>query len=128
MGNVEKNINEYSGLELAYIGDAVWELEIRSYFLQYGYNLAKLNKLVKEQVNAKKQSLIYKEIINTLNDDLKSLAKRAKNSNIKTFPSSCSVMEYKEATAFEAIIGILYIQKKYDKIKKIIDKFIIKGD
>lgn len=128
MVNVDKNINEYSGLELAYIGDAVWELEIRSYFLQYGYNLAKLNKLVKEQVNAKKQSLIYKEIINTLNDDLKSLAKRAKNSNIKTFPNSCSVMEYKEATAFEAIIGILYIQKKYDKIKEIIDKFIIKGD
>lgn len=128
MVNVDKNIKEYSGLELAYIGDAVWELEIRSYFLQYGYNLAKLNKLVKEQVNAKKQSLIYKEIINTLNDDLKSLAKRAKNSNIKTFPNSCSVMEYKEATAFEAIIGILYIQKKYDKIKEIIDKFIIKGD
>lgn len=125
---VEKNINEYSSLELAYIGDAVWELEIRKHFLKYGYNIAKLNKVVKECVNAKKQSFFYKKIIMDLDENLKSFAKRAKNSNIKSFPNSCSVMEYKEATAFEAIIGILYIEKKYDKIKEIIEKLIIKGD
>ena len=62
MVNVEKDIREYTGQELAYIGDAIWELKIREYFLQFNFNLLKLNKMVKSKVNAKYQSSIYKEL------------------------------------------------------------------
>ena len=131
MDNVEKlstkDIRDYTGLELAFIGDAIWELEIRKYYLQFGYNIPTLNKYVKNKVNARYQSLIYKQIIEDLDEEFKIIGKRAKNSNIKTFPKTCTVMEYKEATALEAIVGAMYLLNKEEEIKKIIN-IIIKGE
>ena len=113
-----KDIRDYTGLELAFIGDAIWELEIRKYYLQFGYNIPTLNKYVKNKVNARYQSLIYKQIIEELDEEFKVIGKRAKNSNIKTFPKTCTVMEYKEATALEAIVGALFLITKEEEIKK----------
>lgn len=122
-----KDIRDYTGLELAFIGDAIWELEIRKHYLQFGYNIPTLNKYVKNKVNARYQSLIYKQIIEELDEEFKIIGKRAKNSNIKTFPKTCTVMEYKEATALEAIVGAMYLLNKEEEIKKIIN-IIIKGE
>ena len=131
MDNVDKlstkNIRDYTGLELAFIGDAIWELEIRKHYLQFGYNIPTLNKYVKNKVNARYQSLIYKQIIEELDEEFKVIGKRAKNSNIKTFPKTCTVMEYKEATALEAIVGAMYLLNKEEEIKKIIN-IVIKGE
>lgn len=131
MDNVDKlskkDIRDYTGLELAFIGDAIWELEIRRYYLQFGYNIPTLNKYVKNKVNARYQSLIYKQIIEELDEEFKIIGKRAKNSNIKTFPKTCTVMEYKEATALEAIVGAMYLLNKEEEIKKIIN-IVIKGE
>lgn len=131
MDNVDKlstkDIRDYTGLELAFIGDAIWELEIRKHYLQFGYNIPTLNKYVKNKVNARYQSLIYKQIIEDLDEEFKVIGKRAKNSNIKTFPKTCTVMEYKEATALEAIVGAMYLLNKEEEIKKIIN-IIIKGE
>ena len=131
MDNVDKlstkDIRDYTGLELAFIGDAIWELEIRRYYLQFGYNIPTLNKYVKNKVNARYQSLIYKQIIEELDEKFKVIGKRAKNSNIKTFPKTCTVMEYKEATALEAIVGAMYLLNKEEEIKKIIN-IVIKGE
>ena len=131
MDNVDKlstkDIRDYTGLELAFIGDAIWELEIRKHYLQFGYNIPTLNKYVKNKVNAKYQSLIYKQIIEDLDEEFKVIGKRAKNSNIKTFPKTCTVMEYKEATALEAIVGAMYLLNKEEEIKKIIN-IVIKGE
>ena len=131
MDNVDKlstkDIRDYTGLELAFIGDAIWEMEIRKHYLQFGYNIPTLNKYVKNKVNARYQSLIYKQIIEELDEEFKIIGKRAKNSNIKTFPKTCTVMEYKEATALEAIVGAMYLLNKEEEIKKIIN-IIIKGE
>ena len=131
MDNVDKlskkDIRDYTGLELAFIGDAIWELEIRKYYLQFGYNIPTLNKYVKNKVNARYQSLIYKQIIEELDEKFKVIGKRAKNSNIKTFPKTCTVMEYKEATALEAVVGAMYLLNKEEEIKKIIN-IVIKGE
>lgn len=131
MDNVDKlstkDIRDYTGLELAFIGDAIWELEIRKHYLQFGYNIPTLNKYVKNKVNARYQSLIYKQIIEELDEEFKIIGKRAKNSNIKTFPKTCTVMEYKEATALEAIVGAMYLLNKEEEIKKIIN-IVIKGE
>lgn len=131
MDNVDKlstkDIRDYTGLELAFIGDAIWELEIRRYYLQFGYNIPTLNKYVKNKVNARYQSLIYKQIIEELDEEFKIIGKRAKNSNIKTFPKTCTVMEYKEATALEAVVGAMYLLNKEEEIKKIIN-IVIKGE
>ena len=131
MDNVDKlstkDIRDYTGLELAFIGDAIWELEIRKHYLQFGYNIPTLNKYVKNKVNARYQSLIYKQIIEELDEEFKVIGKRAKNSNIKTFPKTCTVMEYKEATALEAVVGAMFLLNKEEEIKKIIN-IVIKGE
>ena len=131
MDNVDKlskkDIRDYTGLELAFIGDAIWELEIRKHYLQFGYSIPTLNKYVKNKVNARYQSLIYKQIIEELDEEFKVIGKRAKNSNIKTFPKTCTVMEYKEATALEAVVGAMYLLNKEEEIKKIIN-IVIKGE
>ena len=131
MDNVDKlstkDIRDYTGLELAFIGDAIWELEIRKHYLQFGYNIPTLNKYVKNKVNARYQSLIYKQIIEDLDEEFKTIGKRAKNSNIKTFPKTCTVMEYKEATALEAVVGAMYLLNEEEEIKKIIN-IVIKGE
>ncbi len=131
MDNVDKlskkDIRDYTGLELAFIGDAIWELEIRKYYLQFGYNIPTLNKYVKNKVNARYQSLIYKQIIEELDEEFKVIGKRAKNSNIKTFPKTCTVMEYREATALEAVVGAMYLLNEEEEIKKIIN-IVIKGE
>ncbi len=92
------DLRETSGVVLAYLGDAVWELYVRKYWISKGLNLQILNRKVKECVNAKWQSVLYKEILPLLEEKYQQLGNRAKNGKIKTFPKSCSVMEYKEAT------------------------------
>ena len=117
---VSIDLRETSGVVLAYLGDSVWELYVREYFILKGYNIRNLNKHVVNSVNAKTQSRILKNIIENVDEKYKQLINRSKNGNIKTFPRSCSVTEYREATGFEAYIGALYIDGNIDKIKEII--------
>lgn len=116
------NPREASGVVLAYLGDALWELYVRSHYISRGYNLQKLNKLVKDKVNAKEQSRFLNEIKGSLTEEYLGIVNRAKNGNIKTFPKSCSVMEYKDATAFEALIASLYINGEEVKLKEIVER------
>jgi ribonuclease-3 family protein len=118
------DLKETSGVVLAYLGDAVWELCIRKYWISKGLNLQNLNKRVKECVNAKRQSVLYKEIVPLVEEKYQTLGNRAKNGNIKTFPKSCSVLEYKEATAFEALIAGFYVDGREDLIELAIKKCI----
>ncbi|MBR8701990.1 Mini-ribonuclease 3-like protein [Fusobacterium sp. DD29] len=116
MDNVD--LRETNGVVLAYLGDAVWELELRKYWISKGLNLRNLNKRVKECVNAKKQSELYRVIFPTLEEKYQMLGNRSKNGNIKSFPRSCSVQEYREATAFESLIAGFYIDGRQDLIEK----------
>ncbi|MGL4980895.1 MAG: Mini-ribonuclease 3 [Fusobacteriaceae bacterium] len=114
------NVKEANGLVLAYWGDAVWELLVREHGISKGYNISNLNRYCKKFVHAKIQSMMLQKIYPLLEKEDAEIVKRAKNSNIKTFPKSCTVMEYKEATAFEALIAILYERGEIGKIRDII--------
>lgn len=118
------DLRETGGVVLAYLGDAVWELCIRKYWITKGLNLQNLNKRVKECVNAKKQSQLYRNMIPLLEEKYQQLGNRSKNGNIKTFPKSCSVMEYREATAFEALIAAFYVDGREDLIELAIKKCV----
>lgn len=114
------NIREVGGVVLAYLGDAVWELYVRRHVIEKGFNNHKANKLAKQMVNAKIQSRLIKEIYESFSEKEREIFKRAKNGNIKSFPSSCSVMEYREATAFEAMIGVFYETNQLERIEEIV--------
>lgn len=116
------NLVETSGLLLAYLGDAVWELSVRKYALNKGLNIQNANKFCKKLVNAKVQSQLFRITFETLDEKDKEIVKRAKNSNIRTFPNSCTVLEYKEATAFEAMIAIFYERNELQRIQDLIVK------
>ena len=116
------NIRESNGLLLAYLGDGVWELNVRAYAIKKGLNIHNANKFCKKMVNAKIQSELFREVFETLEEGDKEIVKRAKNSNIKTFPNSCTILEYKEATAFEAMIAIFYVRNEIEKIEKLVLK------
>ncbi|WP_319371444.1 ribonuclease III domain-containing protein [uncultured Ilyobacter sp.] len=125
---VNIDLKDAGGLPLAYLGDAVWELAVREYFVGKGYKINVMNKKVKKLVNAKAQSLIFKSISEELDEEYKAVARRAKNSNIKSFPRSCSIMEYREATAFEALIAAFYIKGETGRIKTILENHISEGE
>lgn len=125
---VDIDIKDAGGLPLAYLGDAVWELAVREHFVKKGYKINAMNKKVKKLVNAKAQSVIFKSVLEDLEEEYKAVARRAKNSNIKSFPRSCSIMEYREATAFEALIAAFYINGETGRIKKILENHISEGE
>lgn len=116
------NVREANGQILAYMGDAVWELMVREHGIVKGYNIANVNKYCKKFVHAKVQSMMFHNLFPLLEEEDAEIVKRAKNSNIKTFPKSCTVMEYKEATAFEALIAIWYQRGELEKIRETIKK------
>lgn len=116
---VDINIKETNGLSLAYLGDAVWEIVVREYFIATGHKVNKLNKLAVNYVNAKGQSKIYKKIIEDMEEKYKEAARKAKNAKIKSYPKTCTMDEYRDATAFEALIAALYIDGQMDRIKQI---------
>ena len=121
-------IKELNGLALAYLGDAVWELKLRERFIGRNLLVKDLNKLVKPHVSAVAQSKIYLSIIEEVEDEYRAGAKRARNSKISTYPKSCSMSEYRNATAFEALIAMYYINKCEDIIEGIIDKYVLRKE
>ena len=121
---VSINIKETNGLVLAYLGDSVWEVNVREYFIKKGYNLRNLNNKVVKYVNAKAQSEILNKIFPEIEEKYQEVVRKAKNGNIKSFPQTCTVMEYRNATGFEAYIAALYIDEKLDEIKKIVESNI----
>ena len=117
-----KEIGQYNILSLAYLGDSVWEFYVRDYFFRDNLKVEELNKRVKTFVNAKSQSKIYRDVVDDLDDELKNISKRGRNANIKSFAKTCSVNEYRNATAFEVLIGVLHLTDNKDKIIEIINK------
>lgn len=116
---VDINLKETNVLSLAYLGDSVWEVVVREYFIKTGHKVDKLNKLSVNYVNAKGQSKIYLSVIDSMDNEYQAIAKRARNGRIKHFPKTCTVDEYRDATAFEAMIAALYVNNEMDKIREI---------
>ena len=119
----EVDINLLSPLTWAYVGDAVYELYIRTNLV----NKTKLkpHKLHIESikyVKAKAQANILKEIMDKLTDDEKEIVRRARNAENHHLPKNANVQDYMYSTAFEALIGYLYLTKQNDRLKEILDK------
>jgi len=114
-------------LVLAYIGDAIYEVYIRKYLIDKG-NL-KVNNLQKEAikfVSAKGQKIFLDKLIdnNYLNEDELEVVYRARNHKGSRHPKNTDIVTYKHATAFEALIGFLYLENNITRINEII-KYLI---
>lgn len=108
-------------LVLAFVGDAVHTLYVREHFARQGdYTVNQLNRMVKEKVNAKKQCEVILKLEPILSDEEKDVARQARNSVKGQRAKNYSVFEYNHATAFEALVGYLYITKKSARLEEIL--------
>ena len=115
-----------NSLVLAYLGDAVYEEYIRMYLVEKKIN--KVNDLQKESikyVSAKRQAYFLDKMLDSdfFNEDEISVIIRARNAKSHANPKGCSVIEYKKATALEALIGYLKLSNIVDRIDEVM-KFI----
>ncbi len=121
----EVDVNLLSPLTWAYIGDAVYELYIRTNLV----NKTKLkpHKLHIESikyVKAKAQADILKELMEILTDEEKDIVRRARNAENHHLPKNADPEDYMYSTAFEGLIGYLYLCKKDERLKEILKKCI----
>lgn len=115
-------------LVLAFVGDAVHTLFVREYYSKMGdYKVNELNRMVKEKVNALYQSKVMLAIENTLFEDEKDIARKARNTAKGHKAKNYSVSEYNLATSFEALVGYLYVNKRYDRLKEILTLSLKEG-
>ena len=117
----------YNGESLAYIGDAIYELKIREYILEKGYqDVNKLHKFAVKFTSGESQALIIDYLIqnNFLTEEEISYFKRGRNSGHSKNRRSISVISYKKATGFEAMIGYLYLSNQSERLSELI-KLII---
>lgn len=114
-------------LILAYLGDALFEVYVRTYFIEK--KLGKVNQLqikVTEYVSAKGQARILNNFLdnNILTEEEKAIMYRARNHKVSHSPKNTDIVTYKWATAFEAILGYLYLTKQQERLDYLLKRCI----
>lgn len=116
--------SQYSPLTLAYIGDAVYELFVRTYLLRdANFPVNKLHKTAIKMVNAKAQSDLFQKVKDTLSEDELAIYKRGRNTNSHP-PKNADMVDYKSATGIEALVGYLYLKGDSERILEILKELI----
>ena len=122
----EKNWKLLNGLALAYMGDAVYELQIRE--LLIGRNkgdVGKVHKRAIAYVSSDGQSKALKTMMKDfLTEEERKLVKRARNKRATSRPRNADPRRYKLATGFEALIGALYLVGDKDRLEKVIHEAV----
>ncbi|WP_017209969.1 Mini-ribonuclease 3 [Clostridium beijerinckii] len=115
-----------NSLQLALIGDGVFEVFIRNYILTQNTALSanKIHVKAIGYVKAKSQACIMHEIENLLNEEEEAVYKRGRNAKSPTVPKNAEIRDYRMATGFEALIGYLYLVGDKERLKFIFDRSI----
>lgn len=108
---------EYSPLALAYIGDAVYELAIRTLVMNRGnMQVNKMHKKTANLVKADAQAHFYLLLEEELTDAEKAAYRRGRNAKSFTMPKHATMKDYRMATGFEALMGYLYLSGKTERM------------
>ncbi len=115
------DVRTYSPLTLAFIGDVVYDLVIRTVVVEQGNApVNKLHKKVSNLVKAPAQMKILHKIEPILSEEEFGIYKRGRNAKSFTSAKNASVTEYRVATGFEALIGYLYLDNQFARIVQLI--------
>lgn len=114
-------IQMMNGAKLAYIGDAVYEMYIRTYVMNnYRSNVNKLNKKAVGFVKAQAQAQIVMFLKPYLSEYEWAVVLRGRNVKSATSAKNADIKDYKLATGFEALIGMLYLRDEQERLKELI--------
>jgi len=113
-------------LQLALVGDAVYETYIRSYILTENSELSvhKIHVKAIKYVKAKSQSDIIKALENDLTEEEEDIFKRGRNAKSGSIPKNADVIDYKNATGFEALVGYLYLTGAKERLELVFKRAI----
>lgn len=111
-------------LQLALIGDGVFEIYIRNYILSNNIELSahKIHVKAIGYVKAKSQSIIIHNLESELTEDELYIYKRGRNTKSNTIPKNAEVIDYRNATGFEALIGYLYLSGDKQRLKYLLER------
>ena len=108
-----------SGSTLAFMGDAVFGILVRSRLCQTNRPAGDLHKLSVKLVNANAQALAYKLIEPMLIENEITFFKRGRNLHTSSVPKNSSLAQYHAATGLEALFGYLYLSEQTDRINEL---------
>lgn len=113
-------------LQLAFVGDGVYEVFIRNYILNNNKELSthKLHVEAIKYVKAHAQSEIIRRIESDLTEEEIYIYKRGRNTKSATVPKNADLAEYRAATGFESLVGYLYLINEIDRLNTILLKSV----
>ena len=123
------NAELLNGGELAFVGDAVMTLQVREYLLKKG--ISHLKALQENQiryVSASYQATFAREIERELEEEDAAVFKRGRNYKSHSTAKNASVIDYRYATALEALWGYWYLSGQEEKLEKMFYRFIGETD
>lgn len=117
----EVDIEEYSPLTLAYIGDSIYDLIIKTLVVNHGNKqVQKLHSETSALVQASAQSHMMRTIQEHLTEEEHAIYKRGRNAKSVSPAKNQSVTDYRRATGFEAVMGYLYLNKEWKRMLELV--------
>ena len=118
---INPDVKQINTTALAYMGYAVYEVYIRKHVMETGHvHVDRLHAMAVPYVKAEGQARAIKYLMdNLLNEEEKALTKRARNHKIATKAKNATPMDYKWATAFEALLGYLHLKGDFERLDEV---------
>lgn len=119
---IDHDVSTRSMLQIAYVGDAVWELIVRDQLFRKGLNVHHMHSESVQHVNAKAQASFVHLLLPMLTQQEIELIRRGRNAHARhPAPKNQNPEDYALATAFESLIGFLFLTGNDDRLNCIID-------
>lgn len=123
LGLPEVDLREYSPLVLAYIGDGIYELVIRTALVKTcNCQVENLHKRASGLVKASAQAQLIQRILPVLTEEEEHVYKRGRNAKSYTRAKNASMLDYRKATGLEALMGYLYLKKDMSRLLELISQ------
>lgn len=120
-GIKSQDIRSYSPLVLAYIGDGIYDLIIRTVMVGRGNShVNKLHQRTSQLVKAHTQSELAGVLMPVLTEEEITVYKRGRNAKSATMAKNATVADYRRATGFEALIGYLYLENQTERLMELV--------
>ncbi len=117
----ERDIRSYSPLTLAYIGDGIYELVIRTLLVKQGNcPVNQLHKRASNLVKASAQSAMIAVLEPLLTEEEKGVYRRGRNAHSPTMAKHATMADYRRATGFEALMGYLYLKEDFERMTELV--------
>lgn len=118
----DEEIDSMSSLALAHVGDAVFELLIRTWACKNkALTSENMHKTAVSYVNAHAQAEFSKKILGFLSDEEMRVFKRGRNAKVSSIPKNAHISEYHSATGLEALMGYLYLKGENERIANLFE-------